>query len=187
MATKLLEVILLRQKHCRACWLSTARSLCKGWCIIILLHECRREPGEFWSLFLAIILPVIVNHCFSFSLHPSIIFSYHSIIHYSFFLRFTSYPSLCSHFYFQKLFHLRWVTDWWTFPIIKCPILTYLFLLQTWDFMLARFFMNMCLVVVYFLAKAGTHTTTSVIVRQHNLTDCRCGSAPAHTHTLRLV
>lgn len=46
-----------------------------------------------------------------------------------------------------------------------------------------KVFINMCLVVVYFLAKAGAHTATSVIVRQYNLTDCRCGSATAHTHS----
>lgn len=46
-------------------------------------------------------------------------------------------------------------------------------------------FMNMVLVVGYFLANAGIHAATSVIVRQYNLTDCRCGSVAAHT--LRLV
>lgn len=151
-----------------------------GLCIIGLLPECRGERSEFWSCSL---LPYLSLSIISIPLSthfPSIILLFHSIIHYSF-LSYIYIVTLCEPAFFQRLFHLRRMTDWWTFPI-KCSVFIYLFFTAGLRLDVGTLFMNMFLVVVYFLANSGTHTATSVIVWQYNLTDCRCGSTPAHTH-----
>lgn len=135
-------------------------------CIMGFLRQCWWQQGELWSLFYLTLSIIFFPINFS-----PIIFFLNFIIHYSFFARFASKFSLCSHF-FKKPFLSRWVTNWRTFPI-KFPSFICLLLLQTSEFVLA------CCsrIVLNFLPNADTHT--SVIVRKYNSTDCRCGSVVA--------
>lgn len=97
-------------------------SLWESWFVHNRLVSWMQRRAWWILITLSITLLVNVNLQCPYSLHfsPYLFLLLHNTL-FIFFLRRT-YSSL----FFQRLFHLRWVTDWWTFPI-KCSIFIYFF------------------------------------------------------------
>lgn len=147
-----------------------------------LLHVCRCELVNFDHPLLSYLSLSIISFPFLF-ISTHIIFFFRSIIHYSFSERFTLYSSLWFHLFSKasvtrnrgqvdEHFQLNVIFSLFIFTaVLRFHVGTYS--VPTWNMP----------VVIYFLADSGTRTATSVIKRQYNLADCRCGSAAAHTHS----
>ena len=104
-------------------------------CIMGLLPECGKSPVNFDHT-----LYYLTCHCQS-SVSVFSPFSPHYLLlplHNPLFIRSEIYivPFFVFQLFFKGSFRLKWVTNWWTFPI-KCSGFIYLFLLRTWDFVLA--------------------------------------------------